>query len=550
MPKSKMANRVATAATLAGLTNAQPATVLTHDYDAVGNRISLADTAGGTTWFDHDGAGRLTRVLTPANDTIDLAYDAAGRLTRIANPNAVATQVAYDPATGRPQSIAHRQGSTLLAGFGYGFDTDGKITSIADAGGVRTFTYDATQQVTGGGYASNPETYAYDPEGNRTASHLSASYTTGPANRLIEDADACYSYDANGNLETKTAKVGVSCTGGVTAYSWDVLNRLAAIDFADGTAATYRYDAQGRRIEKAVNGAITRYVYDADAILLEYDGGGVLQARYSHGLEIDQPLSMARGGQSYFYQTDHLGSIRLITDAAGAVVSRYDYDAFGNLESTSFEGVANPYGFTARERDAESGLMFYRARYYDPNTGRFISEDPIGFEGADLNMQRYVWNDPQNEIDPTGLVVLSYANQTCGSLAGGTFVGGFFGVAINRLFNFVLAQTEMVASKFPNASNRQMERELYLLDDSPIDYFTKPAIGTVTAFAGCKGALSAANNLKKIKKIRVITVIRKIKLGEKLGGSQGVFLVGVAGGFVSRITFDALLWVLKPSEAE
>jgi RHS repeat-associated protein len=128
----------------------------------------------------------------------------------------------------------------------------------------------------------------------------------------------------------------------------------------------------------------------------------VLQARYSHGEEIDQPLSMARGGASYFYGVDHLGSVRLVTDAAGAVANRYDYDAFGNWEDTSYETVANPFGFTARERDAESGLMFYRARYYDPKLGRFISQDPIGFEAGDLNIYRYVFNGPVLLTDPTG----------------------------------------------------------------------------------------------------------------------------------------------------
>ena len=138
-----------------------------------------------------------------------------------------------------------------------------------------------------------------------------------------------------------------------------------------------------------------------------------MQARYAHGEEIDQPLTMTRGGQSYFYHTDHLGSVRLLTDAAGAVANRYDYDAFGNWEATSYETVANPYAFTARERDAESGLMFYRARYYDPKIGRFISEDPIGFEGEDLNLYRYVWNDPTIGIDPTGtfsLIALGIIN--------------------------------------------------------------------------------------------------------------------------------------------
>ena len=112
---------------------------------------------------------------------------------------------------------------------------------------------------------------------------------------------------------------------------------------------------------------------------------------------------MTRGEASYFYQTDHLGSVRLLTDAAGAVANAYDYDAFGNLEATSFETVANPYAFTARERDAESGLMFYRARYYDPKIGRFISEDPIGFEGEMFNLYRYAKNSPVVYLDSYGL---------------------------------------------------------------------------------------------------------------------------------------------------
>jgi RHS repeat-associated protein len=336
------------------------------------------------------------------------------RLERIVAANTAEMQVLYDALTGRPDRIAHTLGAATLAGFDYGFDTDGKILSIADAGGTREFTYDATLQLTGGGYAG-AEFYSYDAEGNRETSHLSPSYTHDAANRLRSDEDTCYDYDANGNLTTRREKVGLDCTdisGAATTYEWDVLNRLVRIDFADGTWATYRYDAQGRRIEKDVNGALTRYVYDGDAILLEYDGADVLQARYSHGEEIDQPLAMARdtdadgqlgAAERFFYHTDHLGSVRLVTDAAGAVANRYDYDSFGNIEqATRIETVVNPFGFTARERDAESGLMFYRARYYDPQLGRFISEDPIGFEGEDLNLYRYVGNLPTIFADPSG----------------------------------------------------------------------------------------------------------------------------------------------------
>ena len=153
-----------------------------------------------------------------------------------------------------------------------------------------------------------------------------------------------------------------------------------------------------------MDGAITAYVYDGADIALEFDGAGALLARYSHGDRVDQPLTMERGGQSYFYHTDHLGSIRLVTDAAGAVVNSYDYDAYGNFEAIS-ETVASLYAYTGREYDGESGLYYVRARYYDPQTGRFLSEDPIGFAAADANLYRYVFNNPTNLTDPSGRII-------------------------------------------------------------------------------------------------------------------------------------------------
>jgi RHS repeat-associated protein len=126
-----------------------------------------------------------------------------------------------------------------------------------------------------------------------------------------------------------------------------------------------------------------------------------LSARYSHGPGVDQPLSMERGGNSYFYLTDHQGSIRYLTDAAGAQVNLYEYDSFGRLLVRD-ETVPNPFAFTGREYDAETGLYFYRARYYDPNIGRFLSEDSLGLTGGDANFYGYVGNDPLNRTDPNG----------------------------------------------------------------------------------------------------------------------------------------------------
>ena len=234
------------------------------------------------------------------------------------------------------------------------------------------------------------------------------------------------SYNAISTLVNKTAKVG----GALTTYSYDAQDQLIRIDLPGGSVALYVYDGLGRRIEKDVDGAVTSYLYDG---ALEFDGAGALQARYSHGDLIDQPLTMERGGQSYYYHRDHLGSVRLVTDAAGAVVNSYDYDAYGNFEVVT-EGVANPYAYTGREYDGEPGLHYYRARYYDPATGRFIGEDPIGFAALDANLYRYVANGPTNRADPSGLFNL--AGCGVGAVVGAVS-GGLGGAAksTGRAFN-------------------------------------------------------------------------------------------------------------------
>jgi RHS repeat-associated protein len=179
------------------------------------------------------------------------------------------------------------------------------------------------------------------------------------------------------------------------------------------TFATYAYDAFGRRIAKDVDdGAggreVTAYAYDGPDILMEFDGTGGFLARYADGDLVDQPLAMTRGGQSYYIQADHQGSVIRVTDAAGAAVNSYAYDAYGQRLSAT-EGVEIAYGYTGREYDAESGLMFYRARTYDPATGRFLQT-------------------PVNSVDPNGAFKITVGFQ--GSFFPGS-VGGTGGASVS-----------------------------------------------------------------------------------------------------------------------
>ncbi len=193
-----------------------------------------------------------------------------------------------------------------------------------------------------------------------------------------------------------------------------------------------RYDALGRRIEKDVNGVITRFVYDNEDILFEVDGTGATQAISLHGPGIDEPLAVVRrfglGFGTFIYHADGLGSITTLTDPSGTPVRSYTYDSFGRIVDETGT-VIDPYTYTGREFDPETGLLYYRARYYDPTTGRFLQEDPIGllpFGAGILNhLYGYVENNPINLRDPLGLI------SSCQAL-GAAKRAAAFGVCLTR----------------------------------------------------------------------------------------------------------------------
>jgi len=164
---------------------------------------------------------------------------------------------------------------------------------------------------------------------------------------------------------------------------------------------SFKYDPFGRRIYKSSSTATSTFAYDGDNLIEETNLSGGVVARYEDTQNIDEQLAMLRSATTSYYQADGLGSITSLSSGAGALAQTYTFDSFGN-QTASSGSLTNPFQYTARESDLETGLYYYRARYYDPSGGRFLSEDPIQFVGG-VNFYRYASNDSIGFRDPLGL---------------------------------------------------------------------------------------------------------------------------------------------------
>jgi len=400
-----------------------------YGYDAASNRTSFTDPAGGTSNYTYDTLNRLTNLEDFNSANFGFGYDVLGRRTSLTRPNGVDTSYSYDNLS-RLLSVLHN-GGTLPGSTSYVVDAAGNRTSKtalqqADPNPVSVtsnYTYDniyqLTQAVVGGNLA---ESFTYDAVGNRLTSVSPASYSYNSSNQLTSTSAATYTYDNNGNTTSKTD------TNGTTYYTWDYENRLTSVTLP-GTGGTvyFTYDPFGRRIRKVFTGTTTIYAYDGDNVVEELDGSGNLVAHYTQGTGIDEPLAMYRGLTTSYFHADGLGSITSLTNGSGQLAASYVYGSFGKL-AASTGSITNPFQYTGREFDAETGLYYYRARYFDQTTGRFISEDPIGFFGG-INFYSYVKNNPIDFTDPSGLVDFSeaqtfellqriYAESTAGPIQG------------------------------------------------------------------------------------------------------------------------------------
>jgi RHS repeat-associated protein len=397
----------------------------TYGYDAQSRMTSIVEQGQNL-----QGSGVTNNAV--ANKRVDFTYNALDEfetVTRrsgidVSSPEVFISTSKYD-GLGRLVGLVHQKtGQPTINSYTFGYDVINRLTSMSSKDGPSTFTYDSTSQLTSANHTNGAglpadESYVHDLNGNRVSANGS-TYATGTNNQLLSDGTYNYSYDLEGN---RTGRTRIS-DGQYTEYRYDHHNQLVFVGAkTSASAPTYTsrvqmvYDLFGRRFQKLVDSdgdgdwdSQSGYVSDGMHVALEYKGSSLADAefvrRYLHGPNIDQVLAQENASTNavQWMATDHLGTIRDMTDGAGTAIVHVTFGAFGQLVNLDDpQGVPYLFGYTGREWDAETGLWYYRARYYDANTGRFLSEDPLGFAAGDTNLARYVGNGPTNYTDPTGL---------------------------------------------------------------------------------------------------------------------------------------------------
>ncbi len=291
--------------------------------------------------------------------------------------------------------------------YRYTYDTMDNITAKDTEHGNYSYEYDALYRLIDVG---NPdasgltdEAFTYDNVGNRlTSAEAAGAWTYNGNNELESNPDATFEYDANGNMIKKTVD------GVVTSYVYNIEDRLVEVwdgEVGSGSlSALYYYDPFGRRLWKDVGGTRTYYHYADEGLVAEMDSAGNVGKSYGYkpgSVWGTDPLFMKVGVQYYFYHNDHLGTPQKMTSSNGTVVWSAKYEAFGKAQVATAFTVVNNLRFPGQYWDEETGLHYNWFRFYDPETGRYLSRDPIGF-AAGLNLYVFVENNPIIKFDPLG----------------------------------------------------------------------------------------------------------------------------------------------------
>jgi len=400
---------------------------ISYNYDANGNRTNVTDPDGLVTSYTYDSLNRVINV-TNAQGITTYQYDRSGLQTQVGYPNGTQAVTTYDSAL-RTQSMTNLQNGGLISQFNYQLDANGNRLKQIETQGTITeetnYLYDSNDRLTQtaisvAGVVNDVTDYTYDANynrlteiklvnditvGNKSFRYNARNQVTKVTDNLEANNTADYTYDNNGNRIQKQTPLLTE------TYSYDTRDQIKEIKQGGSSIGQFLYDYQGLRISKTTvddSGATPisttlKYVYDDQSVLLQTDATGNTLSKYDYGA--NQLLSLnhvTEGAQ--FYLFDALGSVVNLTKADGSIQARYQYDAFGNSRSTTGSSK-NVFGFTGHEKDPETGLYYFKARYYDPTLGQFLTQD--AFEGMtdtppSLHKYVYAYGNPTVWVDPDG----------------------------------------------------------------------------------------------------------------------------------------------------
>jgi RHS repeat-associated protein len=392
-------------------------------YDVIGRRTGLLDSLTGAIDWTYDDLDRLTSEVSPQG-ALQYTYDRAGQRRSMTADDQTVTSYAYDDV-GNLTLISHGDQAVRFQ-----FDDVGRRASTTLPNGIEaTFKYDVAGQLARLEYVDRrgvsvfDASYVYDDSGHRTrADKVSTPEYLPPAstydgifdaaNRITSFEGRSIQYDQNGNV----------INDGNRDFVWNARNQLVSIRDGGVDILTFSYDALGRRISK--KGASKKaYLYDGLNPVDEVMDG--VHHPIMTGLNLDERYVREGSGGNEYFLVDALGSTVALADDDGAVARRYQYDAYGRMTigSAGLSELENDFLYTGRERDGDD-LYYYRARYYSPNMGRFLSEDPLQFNGGSLNFYSYVGGDPISFVDPLGLCGASPDDRGVGTAACDRIHGG------------------------------------------------------------------------------------------------------------------------------
>lgn len=405
---------------------------------------------GSEVCYEYDPDGRMTRVgriLPPGGATVcsgadektNFFYDAKGRLATVNYPNGIEKFQTYNSTTGQIASVGYRRqtGGDLIYSDTFAYVSNSTlydtVTRTTPAGiQITDYDYDAYQRITEVLEVNGRKTvYQYDDFGNRThetITNINDATVTGGTPKAY--GAYVYEYPPNSNRLSRILKDGVElesfiydnagriiqrkhASNGVSDYEFDARGLLTTVT-KPGTRIDYSYDALGVRKSKTVNGTTTQYltanIFGFSRVLMELDSALGIKATYAFAGHLplkEEPVAADRSQDLYLLHSGVVGSVTHALDSAGNIQHEYEYNAFGMRSEISSTGASNKhYGYTSEELDAETGLVYLRARYYDPSIGRFISADPYWGRLDDPVSQNrfiYVQNNPLLYTDPSGL---------------------------------------------------------------------------------------------------------------------------------------------------